>query len=327
MPQALAGAMLETWRDDVARARPAAAASIDAYLRDPVGGDPRRGRRLRARRAGRQADRPSRRTPRLRRAAGRAWRRGRRRAAPLSPDRACATISRDLGPASSRRADRRRHRRRHDRRRQGRPGHRRRRQHRRADRRGRRERQAEGAGGAHRQPRRVGDGVRSASARRSSTPRPRGCRWSPRWAMSRRRAAIGWRRPADVIFAEPSTITGSIGVFGILPSFQGSMAKLGHRRRRGQDDAAVGRARPAQRPLARRRRADPGRGRQHLPRFLGHRRAVARARARPRSTASRQGRVWDGGTARQLGLVDRFGGLDEAIAKAAALAKIDDDAA
>ena len=34
--QALAGAMLETWRDDVRRARPAAAASIDAYLRDPV---------------------------------------------------------------------------------------------------------------------------------------------------------------------------------------------------------------------------------------------------------------------------------------------------
>ena len=33
--------------------------------------------------------------------------------------------------------------------------------------------------------------------------------------------------PADAIFAEPSTVTGSIGVFGVLPSFQGSMAKLG----------------------------------------------------------------------------------------------------
>ena len=32
--------------------------------------------------------------------------------------------------------------------------------------------------------------------------------------------------PADFIFAEPSTITGSIGVFGILPSFQGSLQKL-----------------------------------------------------------------------------------------------------
>ena len=36
-----------------------------------------------------------------------------------------------------------------------------------------------------------------------------------------------------------------------------------------------------------------------------------------------QGRVWDGGTARQLGLVDRFGSLDDAIAEAARRAKID----
>jgi protease-4 len=34
-----------------------------------------------------------------------------------------------------------------------------------------------------------------------------------------------------------------------------------------------------------------------------------------------QGRVWDGGTARQLQLVDRFGGLDEAIAEAARRSK------
>ena len=33
-----------------------------------------------------------------------------------------------------------------------------------------------------------------------------------------------------------------------------------------------------------------------------------------------QGRVWDGGTAHQLGLVDGFGGIDDAIAKAAQLA-------
>ena len=33
--------------------------------------------------------------------------------------------------------------------------------------------------------------------------------------------------PADYIYAEPSTITGSIGVFGVLPSFQGTLQKLG----------------------------------------------------------------------------------------------------
>jgi protease-4 len=38
-----------------------------------------------------------------------------------------------------------------------------------------------------------------------------------------------------------------------------------------------------------------------------------------------QGRVWDGGTARQLGLIDGFGGMDDAVAKAAELAKLGDD--
>ena len=33
--------------------------------------------------------------------------------------------------------------------------------------------------------------------------------------------------PADFIYAEPSTITGSIGVFGVFPSFQGTLRKLG----------------------------------------------------------------------------------------------------
>ena len=42
-------------------------------------------------------------------------------------------------------------------------------------------------------------------------------------------ASGGYRvaTPADFIYAEPSTITGSIGVFGVLPSFQGSLQKLG----------------------------------------------------------------------------------------------------
>jgi protease-4 len=40
-----------------------------------------------------------------------------------------------------------------------------------------------------------------------------------------------------------------------------------------------------------------------------------------------QGRIWAGGTARQLKLVDAFGGLDDAIAEAARLAKLEGDAA
>jgi protease-4 len=57
-------------------------------------------------------------------------------------------------------------------------------------------------------------------------------------------------------------------------------------------------------------------------RFLG---IVSQSRGKPPADIDRiaQGRVWDGGTARQLGLVDGFGGMEEAIAKAAQLAKLD----
>ena len=62
---ALAGAMLETWRDDVVRARPAAA-RIGRQLSSRPGGDgPRRGRRFRPRGAREQAGRPRRRAPRF----------------------------------------------------------------------------------------------------------------------------------------------------------------------------------------------------------------------------------------------------------------------
>jgi protease-4 len=60
---------------------------------------------------------------------------------------------------------------------------------------------------------------------------------------------------------------------------------------------------------------------QAYRKFLG---IVAEARRKSPAEIDRiaQGRVWDGGTARQLGLVDGFGGMDEAVAKAAELAKL-----
>jgi len=128
---------------------------------------------------------------------------------------------------------------------------------------------------------------------------------------------------ADKIVAEPTTITGSIGVFGLLPSFEGTLAKLGI----GADGIKTT-------PLS----GEPDLFNGPSPvadtiiqasvdsiyqRFLG---IVAESRGKKPAQidAVAQGRVWDGGTARQLGLVDGFGGLDEAIAKAGALAKIDD---
>lgn len=128
--------------------------------------------------------------------------------------------------------------------------------------------------------------------------------------------------PADMIFAEPDTITGSIGVFGILPSFEGTLAKMGVTTDgvvttplSGQPDLAGGTS-PQFDAIMQMGVEDIYR------RFVG---LVAQSRRKTpeQIDAIAQGRVWDGGTARQNGLVDRFGGLEDAIAEAARRAKID----
>jgi protease-4 len=128
--------------------------------------------------------------------------------------------------------------------------------------------------------------------------------------------------PADMIFAEPDTITGSIGVFGIIPSFEGTLAKMGITTDgvrttplSGQPDVTGGTT-PQFDQIMQLGVEDIYR------RFVG---LVAQSRRKtPQAIdAIAQGRVWDGGTARQIGLVDRFGGLEDAIAEAARRAKID----
>ncbi len=130
--------------------------------------------------------------------------------------------------------------------------------------------------------------------------------------------------PADYIYAEPSTITGSIGVFGVLPSFQGTLQKLG-----------VGADGVKSTPLA----GEPDLLKGPSPevnqllqtgveamyaRFVN---LVAEARHKTPQQVDQiaQGRVWDGGAAHQLGLVDGFGGMSEAIGKAAQLANLGDE--
>lgn len=127
--------------------------------------------------------------------------------------------------------------------------------------------------------------------------------------------------PGDYVFAEPSTITGSIGVFGILPSFQGTLAKLGlgadgvkTTPLSGEPDVLKGPSPVAGQLLQ--AGVDSIYGR-----FLA---IVAQARHKTPQQVDQiaQGRVWDGGTAKQLGLVDGFGTLHDAIAKAGQLANI-----
>ena len=127
--------------------------------------------------------------------------------------------------------------------------------------------------------------------------------------------------PANFIYAEPSTITGSIGVFGVIPSFQGTLQKLGvgadgvkTTPLSGEPDLFKGPSPEANQLIQTGVNAMYGR-------FLG---IVAASRHKTPQQVDQiaQGRVWDGGTAHQIGLVDAFGGIDAAVAKAAELAHL-----
>jgi protease IV len=129
--------------------------------------------------------------------------------------------------------------------------------------------------------------------------------------------------PGQRIFAEPSTITGSIGIFAVVPTFERTLAEVGVTSDgvrttpiSGQPDVLAGLTPPVEQIL----QANIEHG---YARFL---RLVARSRGKTpeQIDAVAQGRVWDGGTARQLGLVDQFGGLDEALAWVAGQAGLGD---
>lgn len=128
----------------------------------------------------------------------------------------------------------------------------------------------------------------------------------------------------DRILAEPGTITGSIGVFSIVPSFEGTLAQLDigadgvqTTPLSGEPDILGGLS-PEARRLFQSGTEDIYR------RFLD---LVAENRDMPRDRIAElaEGRVWAGATARQLGLVDQFGNLDDAIAEAASRAEIEMD--
>lgn len=116
----------------------------------------------------------------------------------------------------------------------------------------------------------------------------------------------------DRIFAQPETITGSIGVFGVLPTFEKAAASVGinpdsYRTTplSGQPDL-IGGLTPEMDTIIQATITDTYND------FL-ERVSTSRKKPAEEIDAIAQGRVWDGGTARQLGLVDQFGGLEEAL--------------
>lgn len=126
----------------------------------------------------------------------------------------------------------------------------------------------------------------------------------------------------DTIFASPNTITGSIGIFGVVPTFEKGLAKIGVTSDgvkttplSGQPDVLGGVNATFDRVL----QASIEQG---YNRFIG---IVAQARklSPERVDEIGQGRVWTGATARELGLVDQYGTLSDAIAEAARRAKLD----
>ncbi len=126
----------------------------------------------------------------------------------------------------------------------------------------------------------------------------------------------------DTIFAEPNTITGSIGIFGIIPTFENSLKKLGITSDgvktaplSGQPDVVGGTNAEVDAILQA--------GIDHGYAEFLQRVAQARKMTPAKVDTIAQGRVWDGGTAHQIGLVDRFGNLQDAIDEAARRAKLD----
>ena len=126
---------------------------------------------------------------------------------------------------------------------------------------------------------------------------------------------------ADRIYADPSTITGSIGIFGLFPTANRALDKI------GVHTDGVGTTKYAG-AFDVTRALDPGVGSivqsvidKGYRDFTGK---VAKARGRSIEQIDEvaRGRVWSGEQAKERGLVDAFGGVEAAVADAATRAKL-----
>ena len=127
--------------------------------------------------------------------------------------------------------------------------------------------------------------------------------------------------PGQRIFAEPETITGSIGIFAVLPTFERTAERLGVTTDgvrttplSGQPDF-IGGFTPEVDAIV---QAGIDDGYQDFIRRV----AFSRKMTLEQVDGVGQGRVWDGGTARQLKLVDEYGGIEDALTWVAKQAKI-----
>jgi protease IV len=129
---------------------------------------------------------------------------------------------------------------------------------------------------------------------------------------------------ADKIFAKENTITGSIGVFGVLPDAQGFFNKkmgITFDRVMTNDHADMG---TFSRALTDKEYRVIQEGVEDIYDDFLTKVAEGRNMTKEAVDEIGQGRVWSGIDAKRIGLIDEFGGLKEAIAAAAELAEIED---
>lgn len=128
---------------------------------------------------------------------------------------------------------------------------------------------------------------------------------------------------ADSIFAQPNTLTGSIGVFAILPNLQGFFKnKLGVTFD-GVKTAQYADLGNTSRPLTEVEKKFIQNSVDSIYSTFKGRVVEGRKLSGAVVDSIAQGRVWSGIRAKELGLVDRIGGIDDAIKCAAKLAKLD----
>ncbi|WP_396167799.1 signal peptide peptidase SppA [Flavobacterium sp.] len=125
---------------------------------------------------------------------------------------------------------------------------------------------------------------------------------------------------ANKIFAENNTITGSIGVFGILPNFTQLATKIGVHTEQVKTNENASEYSPFV-PMDEKFKTVTLESVENIYKTFVSHVAAGRKMTVAQVDSIGQGRVWSGSQALKIGLVDKIGGLDAAIKEAASLSK------
>jgi len=128
---------------------------------------------------------------------------------------------------------------------------------------------------------------------------------------------------ADKIYAEPTTITGSIGVFGTIPNFSGLVNDIGiNAEQVSTNKQSLGYS--IYEPMSKEFYEERKEGVERVYTTFLQRVADGRNMTMDEADAIAQGRVWTGKEALEIGLIDELGGLENALEGAAELAGLVD---